>query len=636
MPNTWEATLGAVPEGRSTSFRVWAPTSEVVELVLEPSGVRRSLARHQTGMFYGSYDDVSTGDRYRYSLDGEGPFPDPSSRWQPDGVHGASVVVDPHGFAWTDRRWTGLPLVGLVFYELHVGTFSPAGTFAGATTLLPQLQDLGVTALELMPVADFPGARNWGYDGVCPFAPAHAYGTPDDLRRFVDAAHALGLAVFLDVVYNHTGPDGSYLGRFSPYYFSRRHASPWGAGINLDGAHAAPVRQFFIENALHWIHEYHMDGVRLDATHAIQDDGPRHFLAELAAGVHESVSDRLVHVIAEDHRNLAVMTTPSVERGWGLDAVWADDFHHQMRRLLAGDRDGYYRDFTGTTADIATTVRQGWFFTGQYSEHLQEHRGTAPTSLPPERFVVCLQNHDQVGNRALGDRLHHGIEAAAYRAASVLLLTLPQTPLLFMGQEWAASSPFLYFTDHEPALGRLVTEGRRREFKDFAAFADEQARQRIPDPQELDTFLVSRLDWAERSSEPHASTLALYRAVLAFRRSELAPESSTSFDIHAIDTDTLVMKRTCRDGRRALVVVRLRGAGGVDVSGHASVGEARGWTVALTSADWSAGVSRPTVEGAGATLAVRFHEPAAVIFTEVRGFEERVAPGAATQGRNVS
>lgn len=636
MPDAWGSTLGAVPVGRGTSFRVWAPTSAVVELVLEPHGECRSLARHQTGMFCGSYEDVGPGDRYRFRLDGQGPFPDPASRWQPDGVHGASAVVDPRGFVWTDRHWTGLPLADLVFYELHVGTFSPAGTFAGAVALLPHLRDLGVSAVELMPVADFPGSRNWGYDGVSLFAPARAYGTPDDLRRLVDAAHSLGLTVFLDVVYNHTGPDGSYLGRFSPYYFTDRHASPWGAGINLDGEHAPPVRQFFVENALHWIHEYHMDGVRLDATHAIQDDGPRHFLAELAARVHESTPDRLVHVIAEDHRNLAVMTTPPDEGGWGLDAVWADDFHHQMRRLLAGDRDGYYRDFTGTTADIASTVRHGWFFTGQYSEHLHEHRGTDPFGLPPERFIVCLQNHDQVGNRALGDRLHHAVDGAAYRAASVLLLTQPHPPLLFMGQEWAASSPFLYFTDHEPALGRLVTEGRRREFKDFAAFADEGARERIPDPQALDTFLASRLDWTERSAEPHASTLALYRAVIAFRRTELAAESATSFNIRALDDDTIVMRRTCRDGRRALVVVRLRGAGGVDVSDHASIGGSRGWTVALTSADWSDGAFRPAVDDAGATLAVRFHEPAAVIFTEVRGFEGRVAPVALMEGRNVS
>jgi maltooligosyltrehalose trehalohydrolase len=636
MPDAWAATLGAVPGGRGTSFRVWAPTSAVVELVLEPDGGRRSLARHQTGLFYGSYEDVAPGTRYRYSLDGQSPCPDPASRWQPDGVHGPSAVVDPRGFVWTERHWTGLPLADLVFYELHVGTFSPAGTFAGAVALLPHLQDLGVSAVELMPVADFPGSRNWGYDGVALFAPACAYGTPDDLRRFVDVAHGLGLAVVLDVVYNHTGPDGSYLGRFSPYYFTDRHASPWGAGINLDGEHAPPVRQFFVENALHWIHEYHMDGVRLDATHAIRDDGPRHFLAELAARVHESTPDRLVHVIAEDHRNLAVMTTPPGEGGWGLDAVWADDFHHQMRRLLAGDRDGYYRDFTGTTADVASTVRHGWFFTGQYSEHLQEHRGTDPVGLPPERFVVCLQNHDQVGNRALGDRLHHAVDGAAYRAASVLLLTLPHTPLLFMGQEWAASSPFLYFTDHEPALGRLVTEGRRHEFKDFAAFADERARERIPDPQALDTFLNSRLDWTERSAEPHASTLALYRAVIAFRRTELAAESATSFDIHAPDDDTLVMRRTCRDGRRALVVVRLRGAGDVPLGDHAPIGGARGWTVALTSADWSDGASRPAVDDAGATLAVRFHEPAAVVFTEVHGFEGRVSPVALTQGRTVS
>jgi maltooligosyltrehalose trehalohydrolase len=328
-----------------------------------------------------------------------------------------------------------------------------------------------------------------------------------------------------------------------------------------------------------------------------------------------------VHVIAEDHRNLAVMARPLQEQGWGLDAVWADDFHHQMRRLLAGDRDGYYRDFAGTTTDVASTVRQGWFFTGQYSEHLRGRRGTDPASLSPERFVVCLQNHDQVGNRAFGDRLHHVIDGAAYRAASVLLLTLPQTPLLFMGQEWAASSPFLFFTDHESALGRLVTEGRRREFREFAAFADERARQQIPDPQALDTFLASRLDWTERTAEPHASTLALYREVLAFRRAELVPESRSTFDARALDDHTVVIRRTCRDGWNALVVARLRGAGQVALDDPRLLGDAldaRAWKVVLTSAAPSPGEAPPTLSAAGNTLVLRFDAPAALILKQAR------------------
>ena len=474
----------------------------------------------------GAFPDVGAGTCYRYQLDHDGPYPDPASRYQPHGVHGASMVLDPSAFRWSDAGWTGEPLHALVLYELHVGTFSSPGTFAGATSRLPQLRDLGITAVELMPVADFPGHRNWGYDGAALFAPARCYGTPDQLRQFVDTAHGLGIAVLLDVVYNHAGPDGSYLSRFSPYYFTNRHSSPWGEGVDVDGEYSAPVREFVIENALHWIHEYHMDGLRLDATHAIQDGSPRHLLAELTARVHESVSHRHVHVIAEDHRNLAMMVTPRRESGWGLDAVWADDFHHQMRRLLAGDSDGYYRDFSGTTADLATTLRQGWFFTGRYSEHLREPRGTDPTAIPAPRFVVCLQNHDQVGNRARGERLHHQIDAAAFRAASVVLLTAPQTPLLFMGQEWAASSPFQYFTDHDEPLGRLVTEGRRREFRDFVAFADAGAGEGIPDPQAIATFLASRLDWAEREVEPHASMVRLHAALLAFRRTELAGEDT--------------------------------------------------------------------------------------------------------------
>jgi maltooligosyltrehalose trehalohydrolase len=421
----------------------------------------------------------------------------------------------------------------------------------------------------------------------------------------------------MDVVYNHTGPDGSYLSRFSPYYFTHRHASPWGQGVDLDGDNSVHVRGFFIENALHWIHEYHMDGLRLDATHAIQDDGPRHFLAELTARVRESASDRRIHVMAEDSRNLAEIVTPPAECGWGLDAVWADDFHHQMRRLLAGDRDGYYRDFSGTTEDLAATIRQGWFFTGQYSEHLHAPRGTDPSSIPLARFVICLQNHDQVGNRAQGERLHHAIDAAAFRAASVVLLTAPQTPLLFMGQEWAASGPFQYFTDHVEPLGRLVTEGRRREFQDFAAFAGETSGEEIPDPQALSTFLASRLDWSEREAEPHASMVRLYAALLALRHREFSQGPDRAiFDARSFDETTLLLCRTSTIGIRHLVVARLRGAGVVDLQGHAFTQEAvRGWVPVLTSEDpaFSPEPAPVEVECSGIAPVIRFAGPAAIV-----------------------
>jgi maltooligosyltrehalose trehalohydrolase len=612
--------LGAVPAAEGgTRFQVWAPTTHTVDLVVA-SGTgtfeSRPLTALATGHHTARFADLGPGTRYGYRLDGDGPFPDPASRQQPDGVHGLSCVVDPGRFRWSDTPWTGVALADLVIYELHVGTFTPQGTFAAAAAKLDELRRLGVTAIELMPVADFPGLRNWGYDGAALFAPARCYGSPDDLRAFVDAAHGQGLAVIFDVVYNHAGPDGAYLARFSPYYFTTRHASPWGAGLDLDGPHSAHVRAFFSENALHWIHEYHGDGLRLDATHAIQDDSPRHFLAELSARVHDTTAGRHVHVIAEDHRNLAGMVTPVADGGWGLDAVWADDFHHEVRRLLAGDRDGYYRDFTGTVPDIAETIRHGWFFAGQYSAHLGAPRGTDPSALEPQRFVVCLQNHDQIGNRALGERLHHQISWDAYRAATVLLLLGPQTPLLFMGQEWGATSPFLYFTDHLEPLGRLVTEGRRREFATFTAFADAEARSRIPDPQAAATFEASRLDWRERASEPHASLLRLYREVLSIRQRELMPANADDArSARALDDDTLVVRRRCRNGDHAVLVVRLRGTGVsvIDAGGGA------GWRCRLTSEDaaFSQGSHPPTVDvGTQAGVAISCSGPAAVLLIQ--------------------
>jgi maltooligosyltrehalose trehalohydrolase len=567
--------FGAIPTDDGFAFRVWAPGQKQLALVMErPDGSTvHPMGSAPDGTHSATVPGVTAGDRYRYRLDDDRVLPDPASRSQPDGVHGPSALVDPRGFPWTDGAWSGIALEDVVFYELHVGTFSPEGTFAGAAARLPELAALGVTAVELMPVADFPGNRNWGYDGVALFAPARCYGTPDDLRRLVDAAHALGLAVFLDVVYNHFGPDGAYAAAFSPYFFTDRHRTPWGAAMNFDGEGSATARAFFLDNARHWITEYHFDGLRLDATHAIVDDGPRHFLAELTAHVRGAVQGRRVLVVAEDHRNLSWMLKPESERGWGLDAVWADAFHHQCRRLLAGDSEGYYRDYSGRTEDLATTIRRGWFYIGQQSIHLGEPRGTDPAGIPNDRFVICAQNHDQIGNRALGTRLHHEIDAAAYRAVSTLLLTAPETPLLFMGQEWAASTPFLFFTDHNPELGRLVTEGRREEFKHFAAFSDPAARDRIPDPQAESTFLASRLRWDERAAGPHASTLRLYRALLELRRREPALRRAANFTVGAPDEGTIALQRDPFQ-----IVVRLQGHGAVPLPPGS-------WTCLLTTED---------------------------------------------------
>jgi maltooligosyltrehalose trehalohydrolase len=588
----WRPRLGAWLEEGRTRFRVWAPDRARVEVRVTSAAAGETtttLVAGEAGYFETALDGLAPGDRYQYLLDGQGPFPDPVSRYQPEGVHGPSMLVDPGAFAWSDHDWRGVAPDTLVIYELHVGTFTPTGTFRAAIDRLPHLRDLGITAIELMPVADFPGQRNWGYDGVALFAPARCYGTPDDLRALVDAAHAAGLAVLLDVVYNHVGPDGAYLFTYSPWYFTDLRPSPWGKGVNLDGPFSDEVRAFIVENALHWVHEYHVDGLRLDATHAMHDDGPRHFLAELAARVHAAAAPRQVAVIAEDHRNLAAMVTPEDAGGWGLDGVWADDLHHQVRRALAGDSDGYYADFSGRTADIATTVRQGWFFTGQVSSYLSEPRGTDPAGVPARHFVVCLQNHDQIGNRAFGTRLHDEVPLAAVRAATTLLLTAPQTPLLFMGQEWAATSPFLYFTDHHAELGRLITEGRRHEFSRFAAFHDVDLRQRIPDPQALQTFEASRLAWDERSLQPHAGMLRLHQALLRLRANTPALHGSAGGVriAEALDEDTLVVVRTAGPAT-VVVVVRLRGAGAADLAptlAPLDTAAAAPWQVVLSSED---------------------------------------------------
>jgi maltooligosyltrehalose trehalohydrolase len=614
----WAPSLGAWPEKDGVRFRVWAPGRRRVALVLS-TAAHLPAGDEGDGVFGLFVPGLAAGARYRYALDGAGPFPDPASRHQPEGVHGPSEVVDPRAFAWTDDGWRGIPMDRAIVYELHVGTFTREGTFAAAAGKLEALAALGVTVVQVMPVADFPGRWNWGYDGVAPFAPARCYGRPDDLRRFVDRAHGLGLAVLVDVVYNHFGPDGAYQGTFSPHYFTTRRATPWGQAIDLDGPHGHHVRGYFLENAAHWIVEYHADGLRLDATHALVDTRPRHFLAELAASARAAAPDRHVLVIGEDHGNLAHMVRPPGEGGWGLDAEYSDDLHHALRRGLAGDRHGYFRDYTGEAAEIAETIRDGWLYKGRWSAHRGQPRGTDPRGLSPERFLVFLQNHDQVGNRARGERLHHDVDLATWRAASVLLLCVPETPLLFMGQEWAASTPFRYFTDHHAELGRRVTEGRRREFKDFPAFSsDESARERIPDPQAEETFRQSQLDWPEREREPHASTLRLYQALLRLRREEplLRGGSWEGFRVRAAGDSGLVLARTAGDGALA-VLVQLRGTGVVALQEGDLGGEAASWDVVLDSEDPAfAPDPRPVaieIEADTARPRARFARPGAVI-----------------------
>jgi maltooligosyltrehalose trehalohydrolase len=614
----WRPSLGAWPEGDGARFRVWAPGASAVEVVIEGAG-QFGLTKQGDGTFSGFVGGLGPGVRYRYLVDGRGPFPDPASRSQPEGVHGPSELIDPGRFAWTDRDWKGLNPDHLVVYELHVGTFSPEGTFDGVRERLPYLRELGVTAIELMPVADFAGARSWGYDGVDLYAPSRNYGPPDDLRRLVDAAHGLGLGVFLDVVYNHFGPVGNYALSFSPLYLSPTHSSAWAACVNLDGEGSEMVRQFFIENARHWVHEYHLDGLRLDATHALIDDSPTTLVAQLVDEVQATVQDRRVLIVAEDHRNLNAMLRPRAEGGWGLDAVWADDLHHEIRRHLHGDDEGYYRDYTGSVPDIAATINAGWFYTGQVSTHLGEPRGTEAVGFPKRACVVCLQNHDQVGNRALGDRLHHAIDPAAYRAASALLLCGPETPLLFMGQEWAATAPFQYFTDHDEELGKVVTEGRRREFAHFRAFSDPASREQIPDPQAASTFERSKLDWSEPGRDPHASVLRLYQALLALRANEPALRAGAegTAEAIAVDAETLLLRRDAPGAASVGLVVRFRGPGTVDLAPHLHAGREAGgdWDVVLTTEDppFAPDAAPPSIELSGPAPVVRFERAGAVV-----------------------
>jgi maltooligosyltrehalose trehalohydrolase len=490
---------------------VWAPRAERAELVLE-DGARLAMERAGDGGFQLESARLVPSLRYRVSLDGGPPLPDPRSSFQPDGVEGTSELVDDE-FAWTDAGWSAPPLWDAIVYELHVGTFSPEGTFEGVVRRLDHLTDLGVTAVELMPVAEFPGRWGWGYDGVNLYAVRAAYGGPDGLRRLVDACHRRGLAVILDAVYNHLGPAGNHLDQFGPY-FSDRHRTPWGSAVNFDGPGSDGVRDFVAENVRRWLRDFHLDGLRLDAVHAIHDESARHIVEEVAETVEplEAALGRRLWLILEMDRNDPRGVWPRARGGWGATAHWADDFHHALHAALTGERSGYYGDFHGWP-DVVRVLSSPYLYTGQHSTSRDRRHGREPVGTSGERFVVCLQNHDQVGNRAHGERLSRLTTPPWLRVAALLLLTSPYVPLLFAGEEWAASTPFLYFSDHEPELGRKITEGRRAE---FARFGWDPAE--VPDPQAESTFTASRLRWEERADQPHAAMLDWYQALIRLRR----------------------------------------------------------------------------------------------------------------------
>jgi malto-oligosyltrehalose trehalohydrolase len=496
-----------------------------VTLCLEEKGNEICLAmtRSDQGWFELTTDRAQAGSLYRFQIDGGVQVPDPASRFQPRDVHGPSEVVDGASFDWVDDAWKGRPWSEAVIYELHVGTFTEEGTFAAAEKKLDYLAGLGVTVVELMPVADFPGTRNWGYDGVLPFAPDSQYGRPDDLKRLIQSAHTRGLMVFLDVVYNHFGPEGNYLCCYAPQFFTRRHGTPWGDAINFDGPESRTVRDFFIHNAVYWLNEYRFDGLRLDAVHAIFDQSDPDILTELAERVRGSVADgRRVHLVLENDNNAARYLG---DGGTLYDAQWNDDIHHALHVAVTGEKDGYYSDYADCPVRyLARCLAEGFAYQGEASRFRDgENRGEKSRDLPLTAFVSFLQNHDQIGNRAFGERIVAVASASAVRAAMSILLLAPAPPLLFMGEEFGSTTPFLFFCDLGSDLAAAVTEGRRNEFARFERFSDASARAKIPDPCASQTFWDSKLDWESRATDGHQKWLMFYRELLRIRGEQVVP-----------------------------------------------------------------------------------------------------------------
>jgi maltooligosyltrehalose trehalohydrolase len=545
---------GASTRPGGVTFRVWAPRCRSVELVLDGRPAI-PLVPGDDSIYQVTMGDLGEGTRYQFRLDGERYRPDPRSRWQPEGVHGPSVVVDPGRYPWTDVEFKGHGLADLVFYELHVGTFTTAGTFEAIVPHLPALVDLGITAIELMPVSEFPGSRNWGYDGVHLFAPQSTYGGPRGLRRLVEACHAAGLSVFLDVVYNHLGPEGNYLAEFGPY-FTDRYKTPWGSAVNFDGPDAAEVRRHFIDNARAWIREFHIDGLRLDAIHSIFDASPVHVLTEVAEAAREEGRGlgKPVHIVAESHDNDRAIVLPREQGGLGLDAVWSDDFHHALHVTLTGERGGYYMDF-GAAPRLERAVAEGFAFQGEASEYFGRPRGTPSADLEGDRFVISIQNHDQVGNRAQGDRLNAMVPFEAMKVAAGLMFAAPALPLIFMGEEYGDTSPFQFFVSFlDRDLGEAVRRGRAVEFTRFAW------QGAIPDPGDPATFVRSRLNHSLAGAPRHRELREYYKRWLTERRTHpaLGPhdKSGTRVTVDAAGA-VLSLTRTAASGPRVALFANL-------------------------------------------------------------------------------
>jgi maltooligosyltrehalose trehalohydrolase len=553
--------IGAEPHGDAGSaLRVWAPERRTVSVVERRAGGARGqatfeLEREDAGYFSGLVPFLRAGSLYGFRLDDEPAlYPDPASRFQPDGPHGPSEVIDGTSYRWKDDGFGGVGARGQVIYELHVGTFTPEGTLAAAERELDALRDLGITVIELMPLADFPGRFGWGYDGVDFFAPCRLYGRPDDLRRFVDRAHALGLGVILDVVYNHAGPDGNFLRAFSPHYFSDRYTNEWGDALNFDGPDNAPVREFFRENAAYWVDEFHFDGLRLDATQSIHDASKIHILAEIAGRVREAAGPRKTYLVAENEPQHTRLVRAGSDGGFGLDALWNDDFHHSARVAVTGRAEAYYSDYRGTPQELISALRWGYLFQGQRYEWQKQPRGTPGLDLGAERFVTYIQNHDQVANSALGLRLHDLVDVGRLKALTALLLLAPPTPMLFQGQEFTASAPFLYFADHEPELAGKVRAGRADFLKQFPSLDSDAVRAALADPADPRTFERCKLDHSER--ERNSAIHALHRDLLRLRRTDPAFSCQERDRVHGavLGREALLLRFLCDQGDRLLLV----------------------------------------------------------------------------------
>ncbi len=555
--------FGAEPQADGgVRFRLWAPPHATVQIELD--GKLTAMVPEGGGWHQLATDRAGAGSRYRFVLPDGLRVPDPASRFQPDDVHGPSEVVDPEAYAWRDTAWTGLPWHQAVVYELHIGAFTPQGTFRAAVGKLDHLVALGVTAIEIMPIGDFPGKRNWGYDGVLPYAPDSRYGRPEDLKTLVEAAHARGLMVLLDVVYNHFGPEGAYIHSLAPQTFTDRHKTPWGAAINFDGPDSLPVREFVVHNALYWIEEFHLDGLRLDAVHAILDDSPKHLLDELAERVRASAPGRHIHLVLENEENQTRCLTrdENGEPRW-YTAQWNDDLHHVLHVAASGETTGYYADYKGDTEKLGRALAEGFAFQGELMPYRGRPRGAPSAHLPPTAFVAFIQNHDQVGNRAFGDRITAFASAEAVRAVAAVYLLLPQIPMLFMGEEWAAAQPFPFFCDFGPDLADAVRQGRRDEFARFPEFRDPKTRERIPDPLAEGTFAAAKLAWEELIRDPHAGWLDWYRRVLATRRAEIVPrlpEISSGGKYLAIGDGTVLVRWQLGEGSALVLAANLTGS----------------------------------------------------------------------------